>query len=930
MRNICLFLFVALCINSYAQEIPPIQSYSTKDYYGENQNWSISQADDNLIYVANNGGLLEFDGAKWNFYVVPDKSTVRSVKVINNNIFTGSFMDFGFWEKNSLGELNYTSLGELLGLHFLEDEQFWKIEELDGWLVFQSLARIYLVDIENKKFKIIDSETPITRMFKVDNSIYFQKQNKGIFKINNGDVLLASDDAIFRENDLVNIFSVDNNLLFLTQDNGFYLNVNETFIEWNIDFSVKDLSIYRAIQLKDKSFVLGTISSGIIHLNPDGSLNYKIDNKTGLSNNTVLSIFEDKFHNLWFGLDNGINCINISSRYRLYKDYKGAIGTVYASYLKGDMLYLGTNQGLFYKTRNEYGDFNLVEGTKGQVWVLKDIDGQLFCGHDDGAFVIENGAIVQTINTREGTWDFKKIEDSSNLILQGNYNGLNVLEKVNNNWKFRNKIEGFDVSSRFYEHLNNSIFLNHEFKGLYKLVITDDYKTIKESNAITSIEKGIGSSFLKFSDYYYYSSTKGIYKYTEANQFEKDEEFSSLFKPYKNVTTLLEVKGSENKLWRYADDNMLIISPSSVTSKPQIEIIPISSELRNAVPGFENVTQINDNEYLVGTSHGYIILNETKETNEASFEININSIEVYKIDNPKNKLDLIKNEVFNSNFNNLEFHYSVPFYKKIIDCKYQYQLIGLSEKWSEWEVQSSQVFENLPFGEYTFNVKGRIGNDLTTNIASYNFVIKRPWFLSNTSIFLFIISLIIFFFIVHNIYKRYYKKQRQDLLEKANRELKLKELESKQILTEFKNEKLKIEVGGKSRELAISTMSLIKKNEFLNSIKNELLKLGDNNNVKQIIMIINNNLNNTDDWKLFEEAFNNADKDFLKKVKDKHPELTPNDLRLCAYLRLNLSSKEIAPLLNISSRSVEVKRYRLRKKMNLPHESSLANYIIEL
>ena len=81
---------------------------------------------------------------------------------------------------------------------------------------------------------------------------------------------------------------------------------------------------------------------------------------------------------------------------------------------------------------------------------------------------------------------------------------------------------------------------------------------------------------------------------------------------------------------------------------------------------------------------------------------------------------------------------------------------------------------------------------------------------------------------------------------------------------------------------------------------------------------------------MFQEAFNNADKKFLKKIKSKHAELTPNDLRLCAYLRLNLSSKEIAPLLNISPRSVEVKRYRLRKKMNLPHDTNLTNYIIEI
>jgi len=81
---------------------------------------------------------------------------------------------------------------------------------------------------------------------------------------------------------------------------------------------------------------------------------------------------------------------------------------------------------------------------------------------------------------------------------------------------------------------------------------------------------------------------------------------------------------------------------------------------------------------------------------------------------------------------------------------------------------------------------------------------------------------------------------------------------------------------------------------------------------------------------MFQEAFNNADKNFIKKIKAIHSELTPNDLRLCAYLRLNLSSKEIAPLLNISPRSVEVKRYRLRKKMKLDHDENLTDYIINI
>ncbi|WNH08675.1 helix-turn-helix transcriptional regulator [Thalassobellus suaedae] len=163
------------------------------------------------------------------------------------------------------------------------------------------------------------------------------------------------------------------------------------------------------------------------------------------------------------------------------------------------------------------------------------------------------------------------------------------------------------------------------------------------------------------------------------------------------------------------------------------------------------------------------------------------------------------------------------------------------------------------------------------------------------------------------------------------RDLELKELENKQQLMRFNNDNLRQDIENKNRELGISTMSLIKKNEFLNSIKKELKNADDTKNaIKHVIKIIDKNLNNTDDWHLFEEAFNNADKDFLKIIKAEHPSLTSNDLRLCAYLRLNLSSKEIAPLLNISSRSVEVKRYRLRKKMNLPHESSLTDYILEI
>jgi len=175
--------------------------------------------------------------------------------------------------------------------------------------------------------------------------------------------------------------------------------------------------------------------------------------------------------------------------------------------------------------------------------------------------------------------------------------------------------------------------------------------------------------------------------------------------------------------------------------------------------------------------------------------------------------------------------------------------------------------------------------------------------------------------------------EKEKLIEENNLLLEIAALENEQQLMKLRNEQLSQDVDAKNRELAVSTMSLIKKNELLSIIKEDLKKSSDENsgrNIKSVISTINRNITEDDSWNVFKEAFDNADKDFLKKIKAVHPSLTPSDLKLCAYLRLNLTSKEIAPMLNISIRSVEIKRYRLRKKLNLLHDDGLVNYILSI
>ena len=935
MRIAFIVSFLLSFLHLTAQEHPPLMAYTPDVYGAQNQNWGISQTSDQTMYFANNSGLLEYDGVNWSLYPVPGGSIVRSVKAVGNDVYSGSYMDFGVWKKNNKNVLEYTSLVQKLGIELTDDEQFWKIIKLDEWLVFHSFSRIYLVNEVTNEFSFIESDDQITNIFIVNGVLFFNKKNEGIFKFVNGATELVSKDANLIANNLVGAFDLNGRLLIITASNGFYFLDNGSLIPWKIDASINlsSLSIYSATKLNDNSIILGTVSNGYFHLNSNGLLKYDLNFEKGLSNNTVLSVFEDQQNNLWLGLDIGISFINLSTQFTVYNDTKGTIGSVYSSVVQDGYLYLGTNQGLFYKPRQSDSDFVFVPGTKGQVWSLKVIDDLVFCGHHLGTMIIKDQKVQYTIFDSPGTWDFKPLANDPTIILQGNYSGLSLLEYSSGQWNFRNKIEGFDLSTRFYEQKENKIFVNHELRGLYELELSDDLFSVSNVSSVSTVIKGAGSNILNFSNNLYYTSSEGVYKYDDTQQdFVSSESFNSLLNSFSLRSTLMGVKGSDDLKWCFADESILIISTGSITKIPKPEIIPVSLDnFKKLAQGFENLTKIGVEEYLLGSSNGYFIFNSNTSKPNHLYSIKLNSVEVNKVNEDRFKLDLKSDKSLDYDVNSLFFSYTIPHYDNIVIKNYSYKLEGWSTQWSDWTQDSYQVFKNLPYGSYRFKVKGRTGVTETTNTSSFSFVVNRPWHLSNLAIVIYISFIILLWVFIHNSYKRYYKKQQLKVLKKSQEDLALKELESSKQLMQLNNEKLKLDIESKNRELAVSTMSLIKKNEFLNGIKNELKeKESKGQDLKKVIKIIDKNLNNTDDWKLFEEAFNNADKDFLKHIKSLHPSLTPNDLRLCAYLRLNLTSKEIAPLLNISYRSVEVKRYRLRKKMDLPHESSLTSYILEV
>lgn len=932
-KKILSLLFVMSVLTTTSQEVPPIEIFTPQDYNAEDQNWSVTQFQNNFIYVANNIGLLEYNGASWRLFKSPNDDILRSVRAVEDKIYSGGYMDFGYWQKDKFGRFLYTSLSADRQFSVMEDEEFWQIIDIEGYILFQSLERIYIYNVVEDNFRIIDSKSRINKMFKVNETIYFQKEGEGIFKIENGKDIISFQSNFLKSEEIINVYDLGQDLLLHTKSKGLY-KVNKeskSIAEWNtkVNEFLSQFSTYSGIRLKNGNFLIGTISNGVIEINQSGETILKIDQSNGLSNNTILSIKEDTDGNVWLGLDNGINILNLNSPFKVYEDKLGILGTIYTSVMANGIIYLGTNQGLFYKPLNSKSEFQFIENTKGQVWTLAYIKGDVFCGHDQGTFIVKNDKALK-ISNEIGTWVIKELPNRPNLLIQGNYKGLYVLELKNGQWQNRNKIEGFDISSRYLEVVKpNEILVNHEHKGVYNINIDSTYHNVLSYKRIP-IEEGIKSSIVSHNESILYNYKDGASYYDKSSgNFKIDSTLSSIFSDKNYFSGKLIADKNNNRLWGFLENEIVYVEPGKLSKEPKINRISIPSEIRRSKPGYENVLDIGNDNYLIGGTDGYLIVDLKHQTQNTN-KIYLNEVSYNSLRSASKLIDISESLNLENKNTSVKFKFSAPNFEKLKNSKYQYRLIGIYNNWSPWTSKSEVTFENLPHGDYKFEARSITGNEISDNTISYIFSIEKPWYLKPIAIILYIIGALLIGFLVHYFNKRYYKKQKQKLLDKKERELELEQLENQRRLIQFKNENLQLDIENKNRELGTATMNLVKRNELLNKIKEELTKSKSSDDVKQVIKRINSNLNNTSDWKLFEKAFNNVDKEFMKKIKTLHPTITPNDLRLCAYLRLNLSSKEIAPLLNISHKSVEVKRYRLRKKMKLDHEQSLASYILDL
>lgn len=940
--------------------IPLINNFQRTTYQASTQNWAIVQNNLGFIYFANNDGLLEFDGQHWELYPVPNRSIVRSILSVNDTIYAGAFEQFGYYTQNKFGKLQYHSLIHHIPEAYHSFDEIWKIFKIPNGIVFQSFKYIFFYD--GKTVHVVEPQSLFGPAYELNQYIYVYDHERGLLRIKNGETLLLTNDPVLQYNEIRCVLPASNGQLLIGFINqGLYLLQNNQLIPWKTEVNahLKENNLFSGIRLFNGYYAFGSIQNGLYITDENGNVIQHLNRYKGLQNNTVLSIFEDKSNNLWLGLDNGIDYIEVNSPISVY-DHTLHIESTYASMVHNGYLYVGTNQGLFYAAINSLGNnrenpegFKLIQGTEGQVWKLDVIDNQLLCGHNFGCFIVD-GDQARKIDSDRGYWMFLPYNDKTDTLICGTYNGLNILTKSGNSWKISGKIEGFEESSRKIVQDGNILWIAHGYRGLFKLTLDNTLKKV-ENFQLYYNEKGLPDllpyNVHKLGKDVVFSSKSGFYKYdNHTDSFIPDQKYNLIFGPERAIDNIhVDQRGN---FWYFAFGQMglLRVLEDGTYSDVTAPFLRINTQL---IEAYENIYVHDNRNVFIGTKNGllhydpYFNKDYTQKFPVVFREINFSGKDsVFNIYN-------VRSGAIHENYtegkipfqlNAVAFRFANPGFEAGGASRFSYRLKGFDLQWSNWDATTFKEYTNLPEGDYVFEVKVQTLSAPTENIHSFAFGINPPFYRSSLAYVVYVLALSLI--VAGNIFffKKRIARTKREAAKRHERELKEKELTYRELslkaekeIINLKNESLEKEVTHKNKELANTTLHLIHKNKILNAIKSQITGIIDPTlpaskrlQMEQLVHRINKELKNEKIEKLFDEYFDDVHQDFINRLKNLHPELSPRELRLCAYLRMNLSTKEIAPLLNISIRGVEIGRYRLRKKLNLEREDNLIDYLLKL
>ncbi|MCU0374883.1 MAG: hypothetical protein MUF24_06205 [Chitinophagaceae bacterium] len=919
----------------------------TRDVYQAGaQNWAFQQDESGTIYVANNEGLLTFNGAFWRVHPLPNSTILRSIAFgRGKQLFAGGQDEIGYYEPDATGRLGYRSLIGQIPVQYRQFADIWHIVTTGSEVFFQSFSTIFR--FHNQTITPYPSLTKWDFLGKADNRVLAHDKSAGLLEFTQGrwDTLAAANELPAGMS-ITAVVPCGSALLLTTAYHGLWQLRGKSLAPFSGKKMPPNAYYTSAETLPNGQVVLGTYDDGIILTDTAGNLLDSYNSSDGLVNNNVKSIFRDSQNQIWLGLEDGISVFDLNNPVQWFHPeiFNGAAG--YAVAVADNRIFFATANGLYdmetanlINTGGRSASIRKIAG--GLTWNVVNEGGRIFAGRDDGLFACTNGQL-QPIDQNTGYWTVRALPKAIGLPAwaAGSYQGISFFENRSSSLVKASEVPNFVTSARYveFDSTQAALWVSHPYRGIYKI----DAKSRRpqyygEKDGLPST---LNNHLFSIKNRILVATLQGVYEYDRTgNRFKPAEGYNKAF----NGISLRYLKAdAQNNLWFVSEKKLGVLDAAtgSIYYFPELQ--------RKLLSGFEHIFPLDARHLFIGGEQGFFILNYASYINKkVSPSVFIRSV------TGKVKTDTTLYGGFGTpgltgkpvnlshNWTELTFDFSAPYTTQSPHLEYSYRLKGLDNNWSSWTNRTQKSYSQLQPGDYVFEVKVRNNLLAESAVVSYAFSVSPPWYSSTWAKLLYALLLAAGVYAVLKLQARQmrarhakkmaFEKQKfeeQQKLQTYQHQLAIEKSERE--LVQLRNEKLE-------SELAATAMNLVQKKEFLLKIREEINKLKqagtrqvEATDLKKVLKDLTTEDKLDEEWEQFSRHFNHVHNNFLVTLKEKYPQLTAHDLKLCAYLRMNLSSKEIARLMSISIRGVEINRYRLRKKLPLETKESLFDFLLKL
>ncbi|MFZ6014600.1 MAG: triple tyrosine motif-containing protein [Bacteroidota bacterium] len=984
LRNIFVLYFLSIC-SVPAQHRPTpldrigqpiVTTFSARQYKAHPTNFAVVQDDQGILYFGNLWCVLQFDGTLWRQIYLPGGASCSALALdTDGTIYVGGRNAIGYLKTDATGRKFYVSLREELPAQENKFNEIWKIAVSPEGIFFSSYERLFFRSRKTGTMRAI--RTAPWYVFHALGKTYITDKS-GLHHFVNDTIQKVPNSEYF-DNKFINaITHLDERLLVCTSEEGIFVFDGQKVKRWDtpINNVIRQFNPTKIENIRNSHLVISTELNGVFITDLQGNIVAHFNKSNGLTANTVSSFFLDQSNMLWLATYNGIALVPIFRQVSYINDYNGVSGIPYSSARYDNKLYLATSEGLFSTplTSADASPGKFTRVTNGLVWNLQVIDDKLFCGQAITAFTIDHGKIKTIFD--EGTWMFAPLNGTT--ILMCTYGGLHYLKKKNGSWQYEKRLKGFDSPGRtFAIDKMGDVWVSGDHGSLRRLRLTSSGDSVKQTKIFTgagSHSFKYSSTVLRFHDDMLFTTTAGICYY--------DYNLESLMLE-KSLNAVLAKHGFQNakKIIPDIPDHLRVVT--SEGSIVKVRYTAQGSALQEStervrgklITDFEHVN-VMDDVITIGTVDGFAVYKADAAQPELPFSTHISKIETQRrvISNGHCNLKAIAGAIPYAE-NTMRFTFASNAYEDLNTNQYQYYLEGFEDKksWSAPTFIPFKEYTNLDPGNYKLHVRAINFEHRVSEERVVAFTILPPWYRAWWSYLIYGVAFVALNAVVFKRVQRRIEHEKKRVAREKQHQLWLKQKEweeqmlknRKQVMVlqqekfeieraalqekeqrmekekahereimELEKEKLEADLLHKSNELSSLTLHITQKNEMITRIAGQVAKtIQESNdeaavkNLLEIKSLLQKGADSSREWQKFIEHFDHVHEGFLKRLKQQHPDLSTTSLKLCAFIRMRLSSKQIATLMNTEPASVLKARYRLRMKFNLTKNTGLEEFL---